>query len=427
MIDYLSNKKYILYYIFLLLVIMLWSGTQKVVPPLPVRFAFLFAAILPVWKAPVAVLSSILTFYSLSVFGLTCLMPTEYEFYLIIFVVLALMHSHNNIISIETPTIILGIFIVLSLFVGLYNDGEINRITYGLVLILIACKMVDCREHISIKYFKYAFIAVGVVLSLMQILYWDNFSFAYVNQDFERSGWTDPNYYGMIIGLGMTCLIDEIINKKHKSIHYYIIIAGIVLIAIALLMNASRGAIFAVVVYYCVMFLFSRNSRKTKLIVLLSSAIFIYFLYKYHFLDFVMYRFEADETVGSHRDEIWLMKINSFTSLSFMKQLFGSGFTGGLNVGSYVASHNDYVSFLVDYGYVGLFLNLVLWIFPLLKIPRGSQTFPLILSSVAYMAACGFTLEILTTGTLIFWFFYLYILLVRSNYLYGSNESTVDN
>lgn len=427
MIDYLSNKRYIIYYIFLLLVIMLWSGTQKVVPPLPVRFAFLFAAILPVWKEPVAVISSILAFYSLSVFGLTCLMPTEYEFYLILFITLALMHSSRKIISIEMPTVVLCILMIESLFVGLYNDGEINRLTYGLIIVLIACRIADCKEYTSIKYFKSAFIAIGVALSLMQILYWNNFSSSYINEDFERSGWTDPNYYGMIIGLGAVCLMGEVINNRLKGVRLYLTLAGIILNVVAILMNASRGTILAVVVYYCIMFLFSQRSKKIKFVVLLFSFVIIFFLYSYNYFDFVIYRFQADESFGSHRGDIWLVKYNEFNSLNFINQLFGLGFTGGLHLGSYVASHNDYVSFLIDYGYVGFLMNLLLWIYPLWKLPKKSQAYPVVLSSIAYMATCGFTLEILTTGTLIFWFFYLYILLVRSNYLYGSNESTMDN
>lgn len=86
------------------------------------------------------------------------------------------------------------------------------------------------------------------MLSLEFIFVGGNFVTSVNTLDGElvRKGWTDPNYFGSIIGMGiLTSLIELITNEKLSRKSWLLYCSTIILSLFTLFTTASRGAVVA--------------------------------------------------------------------------------------------------------------------------------------------------------------------------------------
>lgn len=411
---------YLLYYGFLVLVVMFWSTSAVVVPPTPLRLLFLLAVFFPVRNDMVALFAVEILFFAISYFGLSYFMPSEYHYYFIIFLLFLFVNKNDNPL---VPPAAMVVLLLSSLAVGLVNIDtsstgsffhRLDSLPQCLIVLLVLCALINKDDENTNNYFSYAFIIASLVLALVQLLFGSAFRESYFGSDFDRNVWTDPNYFGMGVGIGCVVAFVRLastpdLNWKEKT--FLLGVWGIGLLSI--LLNASRGAVLAVAAPSAIIVLFSKIQKKYKILLVVALAALVVVFNYLNVFDFLVYRIKEDDGTGSMRSEIWAMKILYFSQQDLASQIFGIGYQKGLSLGHYVMAHNDYVAFLVEFGYLGLFCFFLLLYYPLRFVKFKSEGFPVLLSFVLYIAICSMSLEIYTTGNLVFWFFYLYILYMK--------------
>lgn len=138
---------------------------------------------------------------------------------------------------------------------------------------------------------------------------------------------------------------------------------------LALIVSALVYAILAIGVYYR----FPLGNLVTVLVVLVLPVVIAIILYAVTSIDDLS---RALHSYSSGRSIAYLDRLNIFMDRSFFDQMFGLGAGSdvikGINVWSYEAkdSHNDFLSFLLEYGYLG-FIVFTLWCIAMLVSSRS--------------------------------------------------------
>lgn len=313
--------------------------------------------------------------------------------------------------------------------VDLFTDGFVYHIFYALVIICIFSFMFNKNYTDAEKKMSIAFIIVTIVLCYYFIFFRDNFTESYgkYGTNLERILWTDPNYLGCVIGMGTMCcgikLTDKTLNKFIRLI--LVLIIGISLMV--LVMNASRGAIVAVLLSSSILFITSPVKLFYKFVFLGLVIAFLYVLYNNGYFELLEYRVENDST-GSGRTIIWERRLKEFAQGPTSNIIFGYGHKEALILGTgttyLIGCHNDYIAFLVTYGIIGLFLFLNILAFPIVKIISTKQFLGMshVFTLTSYIAICCITLEPFTLGRIPYHMFYLYIILVVNKFIMDSKS-----
>ena len=233
------------------------------------------------------------------------------------------------------------------------------------------------------------------------------------DQDFERLGWADPNYFSCIIGIGLLLSFYNLLNWQtaRPKVEKYLYIASSLLSLFVVITSASRGAAFAILGSILMMLLMSNIRLGRKVGAIIICLVIFFFAVKIGYFDMLFSRLAADDGTAGNRTLIWEAKWEGFISNDLFHQLFGLGIDKGrkLGFGQIQGFHNDYLAFLVCYGFVGLLLFLVVLLYPIFK-SRKSK--PLIVPLIAYLLLVCVSLEPFTSGSLVYYYFYLYVLLV---------------
>ena len=148
-------------------------------------------------------------------------------------------------------------------------------------------------------------------------------------------------------------------------------------------------------------------------------TLFIVYLYTNDYMNFVMARIESDDGTGNERTLIWRSKLEDFfRDGNLFNWIFGVGQSKGLELGEYYgkgsSTHNDLLSVLIYYGFVGVAIFFSVIAYPL----RICQKFerPQILALLVYLLMCSMTIEPFARGNVVYWGFLFYtILLARQS------------
>lgn len=202
-------------------------------------------------------------------------------------------------------------------------------------------------------------------------------------------------------------------------------IITIVLSVMAVLSIASRGISVSVGITVGLMMLTSKVKTRTKVLTILGLGVFIIFLYTNQYVDFLIARFNADDGTGSHRTVIWTTKLSAFfENGNPFYWFFGYGFDQGwiLGFGTGYANHNDFVSILIYYGFVGLFLFISALLYPVRICSKKVK--PLVFAFIVYLVVCSMSIEPLAAGNIAYISFYFYIIQLarHSRQIQYSNE-----
>lgn len=419
-----DNIHLILYYIVLLLIFASRQGDMA--PSMPIRIAFMSAAILPSVLSKEVSYPAVLTlFFTLTLYGFAySYMPYTLSLYVFVTLILTVIITRRAKPIVKTPLFSylfpVYVFCVDSInSFGSFNASYVTEVLFCLVMLLCYFLMAISDESISLKQLPLAFMAVSVVLSLYFILNRETFVVNYdYNGEYERIGWIDPNYFGTVLGMGVVIAFNRLIGSprqrnKQDKLDFIFCISTIILATPVLLLNASRGAILSVVVAVVVSFVSAKARTWQKALIMIVATIGIVYLYNNQYMDLLAYRISNDDTGGSGRLPIWISKLTAYSHGNLINILFGYGYSQGLTIsGRFIGFHNDFLAFLVDYGIVGFFLFIHMLLYPILRIPRKSSYFPYILSIIAYLSVTCFTLEPLTAGRLPYYTFYLFALLL---------------
>lgn len=422
------KKTYIYLYYAILLILMSSRGLSTTAPPMVFRLAFIAAVVVPTIAYKDLCYPAILSmFYAITLDGYSySYMPYEFSIYVIIsiaFVVFFRSHKDEGGRLIPYYLMVMTLYIFfIDLIFSVAQHGAVlfNNTALSLISIICFLLIIGKDREKAVSQFHLCFAVTTIVLSFAFFTGREYFTESYFSTDYERTGWTDPNYFGMLLGMGTVSAFIKMFDHEWQNLRGVdkgIYIAAVVLSIPVLLLNASRGAVLSVTVAFTILLIASRVKRFHKILFVIFAVGGLIYLYSNNYFDLLLYRVENDDGTGSNRTLIWSNKLDAFFNGNIIHMLIGYGHKGGSSITGYVVGfHNDYVGFLVDYGFIG-FGMLIYWlIYPIEIARKGIRVRVVVL--IIYLAMCFVTLEPLLTGILPYYVFYLFALIMAT----GSRE-----
>lgn len=414
-----NNVLLTIYYLLLLMFFALHQSESE--PSVILRIAFICALTFPTLIFKDISFPAVITlFYTLAIYGFSySYMPYTLLLYVILTIVVAifLKQEYKNRKT-STFLIIIAIYILIIDSINAVisinlSDVHIIEDTFLCFLTLYIFSLLS-KNNISktIPQYSLCFELIAIILSLFFMLNIDKFAASYGQDGLERSSWVDPNYFGMVIGMGTTCGLTNLFdNRQNRAMSIGRILDILVLVVSfpVLLLNASRGSILAVAAILIIQILSDNTRMRFKIFFVIVAMVGIYYLYTNSYFELLEYRMMADEGTGSGRTEIWSSKLNAFLQSNIFHWLFGVGFSKAWKIsGEFVGFHNEYVGFFVEYGFVGLCMLLYILYYPIKVSNKLKNNRIKVFSIVVYLSVCLMTLEPFGLGILTFYSFYLY-------------------
>ena len=363
-------------------------------------------------------------FYTSGVQGFSySYMPYELNVYLLttLFVLISGNYINDSHKSLWLPPILVAftsyVFLVDLIFGSAYGNAELlNNNLYSLLLILMFQSMLNKNQESALRLFPLCFAITSLYFSYIFFTHLSQFASFYGDSGLVRSGWKDPNYLGMMIGMGTLSSLMFVFNKYTKGLSVLekiIYISAIVFSVPTLVMMASRGALLSLLIASSIMIISSHAKTYYKILLLIVAFIGLYWLYNNNFFELLIYRMQNDDGTGSNRTLIWTQKLNLFIQGNPIHWFFGYGFYGGTNIAGFNDSfHNDFIGTLVEYGIFGFTMLLYMLYYPFRITKRKTTTRLNVVVLLVYLLTCMMTLEPIGLGVLTFYVFYLYIILV---------------
>lgn len=410
-----ENLIYI-YYGVLLLILTSWTSIDSS-PAMPIRLAYLGLVILPVFFRKGILPAVLACFTTVAFYGYSySYMPSMLYIYAGIVLVLSFFIVDNSHPQVPRAIVTLLLYVT---FVNLVTGRRIEDMTYSFFIFLILFLSVSKYDDSFFNRMSFTFAIITLVLSIFFLTSIDQFARMYAfGEDLERAGWTDPNYFGTVLGMGTVFSVLQLFNnKKNPLIFKLTYIAVIIVSAIVLILNASRGAVVALVGSLAVLMLFTKAKTTYKVLALVAAAGFIVFLYNSGYMDLLIYRsLEDTASTGGGRTSIWVHKLNRFSEGGVLNILFGYGNNGGLFItGSNLGFHNDFVAALVDYGLIGFVIYVMAVFSPVVLVyrkqsPNKNKVYVLF----TYLMLTSLSLEPITSGRLPYILFFLIIYIMAT-------------
>lgn len=410
------SKKFLIYiyYVIMLLILVSWTNTTST-PPELYRIIYLIALMMPAILIAPTMLPIILTlFYTVSNYGCyNSYMPNQTYLYLP-FLFLALILNKDRTSS--KDIIFIVVFLVYTVIINLISSATFEPISSCLIMLLCFYKLVPWLNSSYVHLFSYALLLISLILSLQFIINGSNFQDTFGYGEFDsRTEWMDPNYFGCVVGIGaIASLIEGLSNSKSSILKNLICFIVYGISCYVLLKNGSRGALLSTFCSSVVLFIMSNIKFSKKILAIILFILFLFVLYNIGVFDFLLYRIVMDEGGGgSGRTTIWSIKMDSFGGLPFYNQLFGIGYEEGMMLGfNYKRGfHNDFVAFIVEYGYLGIFFLLYFLLMPI----RCCYNKWVVVSLVIYVVTVSLTLEPISGGMFPYFSLILYAILIAKS------------
>lgn len=409
------KKEGILYYLFLLIVLTTWTDSENL-PPFPFRIAFLLAVLIPLWLKRSALLPEVLFSFiviSASSFAVSY-MPVDGGYILVVVLLSVFIIGRVKGKRLKIP-LSFKVLCVLSLIMDIFFSSGISSTWHWLSIIIVGECLLSTNDSIHLRFMALTIAVVSLVLSLEFILMGDRFISSVNTMDgsLDRKGWTDPNYFGALIGMGIwVSLVELMVDRRLNKIIRYMLLCTIIISLYTLFTTASRGAFVALSCASLIILFFAPIKNAYRVGALLMSCIILFIMYNLHMLDLLLLRFLSDSGDAGGRTEIWIPRMNAFfNECSPLQWFFGLGTDESMKLGTggYLGFHNDYLAVLVKYGFVGFFCLLVLIVKPLLSCKTNKG---LVFAGIVYLALCMLSIEPFTGGQWGCLYFYLFILLL---------------
>jgi hypothetical protein len=396
------NWRVICYYLILLLILVSWTNTSLVSPPMILRAVYTFAFFLPLVKYSWMMPFVVTTFWSIRLLSVAPFgyLPTEPYLYLIgivgVLLSQTLLYKNNRQNWLSRFELFLVIYIfTIDIIYGEIFSKYLQTILIG-ILLYNQIKSKDALHLLAIS-----FIIISFVESMYFFAFREDFATNYIGSasGLERSTWIDPNYFGIILGMGIVISLAYLLNFfkiKTNFLNKVFFITTIIISFIVVVLQASRGAILDIGVSCILLMLFSKIKLIYKIIILTLIIAFVLYLFNNNYFELLMMRIEADDGTGSGRLDIWNSRLRTFSNQDPLQILFGMGQKQGLTLGTYnyVGSHNEFISTLVIYGIVGLIILIGLLLYPIINANQEHKSLVSIL--IIYLVISFMTLEPLT-------------------------------
>ena len=408
------------YYIALLLVITTWTSTTSS-PPIVLRLSFMVALFIVPIITDVSLIPAVMScFFIVSSYGFSnSYLPSSYYMYCIPIIIGLLIYGKKKVAGFSIPKIVI-FFCIYSLIINLITSGTVQNLTYCMFILASFVAFSDTKTNMDIKTVAVFFAMATLILSAFYFTAGSEFTETYnETSGLERTGWTDANYFSTTIGFSALVSIAMLISQKNNLIETVLFSANTILSVIVMVLVASRGGILSLSAGVCILLFFSKIKLRYKLFFAILLAAFVLYLFNNDYFALLQYRIEMDETGGSGRTDIWRMKLSEFSASSPLAWIFGMGFWNGTYLGgnetNYHCFHNDYLAYLVCYGLIGFIGFILLLLYPLRKANRYSYVYPIIVSSIIYLAVTSLTLQPFCEGYLAYFCYYFFILLLMQH------------
>lgn len=415
----MNNKISIIYYLIMLIILVSWSNPESL-PPLGLRLAFLFFLIMPLalQKSRYTALV-ILTFVVISASSYAVsYMPVDGLYLSVTCLFSALVLGFkNNSYGLSVP-FAFNILLVISFFIDFFFSKTITISYVWLVVIIISSFLIYKNDSTYFHVATFSFALISIVLSIEFLAVGDEFvrDVHTILGNVDRKGWADPNYFGAVVGMGILISLIEILFYENNFKQKIFYLVTIILSIYTIISIASRGAIVSLIVSFMVLLLFSKIQIKYKLYSFLIVTLFFFVMYQLGFLDLLLLRFVSDEGDLGGRGYIWETRLSHFFSdLNVFQWFFGIGREQALTLGTgrILGFHNDFISVLVCYGFIGLVCLFFMLISPIIYACKQNK--PIVFALVLYLALCMCSIEPFTGGQWGCLYFYIYILMLSQN------------
>lgn len=401
------------YYFLLAIILLSWNALGSK-PPVFLSIIYLCALLLPTFFNYRELFPLVIgTFYTLSHYNFTCSFMPELNYpYLVIIIIWLLICGRTTSTISSTFQNLILLFFALTTIVNIIVGGANNNMIFCCFTIYVFLRRIDISDSRTNTLFPYSFVIISLLLSIIFLVFRERFMNLQYGLDLgeDRVNWMDPNYWGGVIGMGFLVAFIKLINGDEERLNKVILLITTLISIIAIMLNASRGAVLAVAVASLFFILTTNIKTGYKLLYLILSLGFVYFMYNNQMLDVLINRVQMDDGTGSLRTVIWKQRINAFwENSSIIHILFGYGTMGArmLGYGSNTSSHSDFVGILSSFGILGFVIWITLLLLPLFQCHRVKKN--KIASCLIYLGLCCFTLEPFTQGLLPYWYFWLYI------------------
>lgn len=407
-----KNKQIVYYYAILLLLLLSWNKVDSL-PPFILRLFYLLAVVLPCYfKRNIYTPVVLITLITISSYRYAVsYMPVEGQYVSIVMAVGAILFRPKNIIRVSIPISQYMLF-VLTVIVNLFSSGNIAQISYALLIYFLVMRFYMDTSSVDLpRVMSLCLSIASFVISIEFLLVGHNFLSDL--EGFDRQGWTDPNYFGSMIGMGVLASLTSLFNRWEKKVSINLFLIFSILISIyTIITTGSRGAIVALLIGILVLLILTKIRVKYKILFVIASIFVIFFLYTNSFLDFIIFRFQSgDETAGG-RTLIWFTKIEAFVNQSnILEWLFGYGFENAFSLGysHKMGFHNDYLAIFVGYGITGIILFIAFLLYPILTSVTNKS---FVYACIAYLAVVIMSLEPISSGNLTFVYFYIFAMIL---------------
>ncbi len=422
----IKGKYIIVYYTVLLLLMMSWTSYDSF-PPTILRIVYLAAVLAPGLLDKDCTIPAALTcFWGIAVNGYAySYMLTMVYLYIGILILLTFVIHRYKKRSMLFRGYMLPI--VMCLFVTLRNlvaSSSIEDITWSLLLFLIFPLFIADTDTFNEKRMSWAFMTLTAVLSYYCFTTQELFAGAYGGGPGNsaiatRSGWTDPNYLSMIVGMGAVIGFRNILRlRRVDKLTAVLALVSFGMAVPAMMLLVSRGGLLCLCGSVSMLLLFSKVKTGYKIGILSLIIVFVVILYTNDFLVMLEERLNG-EAGGSNNERMWILerRLTAFADGSPIYWIIGYGLQDGLLLGlPYVmGNHNDYVAFLTEYGVVGLFMFIGILLLPVYNMKYGSKVYGDVVAYTFYLMLASLTLEPFAFGRWIHYIFLLFIIIVVRN------------
>ena len=419
------NNIILVYYAVLMIVLVSWTNVDNL-PPFFHRLLFLMAVVLPLWfKRSRFFVQIFLTFIvtSASSYAVSY-MPVDGLYILLTIIGSIIVMSRTRTRALYIPHGLIFLCF-LSAAIDIIYTQTITISYHWLAIILMAAYLLNKNDDKQLKYTVLSLSIVSLILSLEFMIVGDRFisDVSTIEGNIARKGWSDPNYFGAILGINiMVSLIELFINGVSNKKIKVLILFSLILSLYTLFSTASRGVSLALGCSAFTLFTGAPIKLRNKLWILAGGIALIALMYYFHVLDLLILRFKSDAGDAGGRTEIWATRLYAFISeCNIIQWLFGIGTQNSLTLGTgrVLGFHNDFLSVLVRYGLFGLLSLISLLISPIIHAPKRRKC--VIFSAVIFLLIIMNTIEPFTGGQWGVLYFYLYILML-SQMKYADNK-----
>ena len=406
--SFFDENKILLYYLIMMVPLVLLTRPEASYS-MVLRIGYFMLLVIPLLKNPQFTPFVILAFYGFSDNACFCFLPDSYLIRFAVVIGLLFVSSKRFRLDLKPLRFYLIFYLYALLISLLYGDTHQLFISTGFWALLLFPFITDEKD---VNRLALGFCLMSGALSVSYFMNFNYFAMGYgINEEFERGGWQNLNVMAACVGCGLPLTVAfwvGLIKREKSKFSNWLLIANAFVILLALLSMASRGGAVAAMGSSLLIFLFSSKFKtKHKIWAVLGLVIFVFILYRLNYFDILLYRFSNAETTGNigNRADIWDVKINAFFQQDFFSRLIGIGRNNTINLGVYFSTHNDYLTSLIAFGFIGFLLFMAFILYPIMEVGKTGKKTLLLLALFVIMECI--VVEPFLRGHFHFWVYYL--------------------